>query len=313
MTTDHQQYPVEFEAKLIEEAVMLAESNLHPFKRSRFRRERDKCYLISDVELRETAFNTLHHRWFTEMALDNPLTSAFADHPEIRNGTKGCLVLWSHKKKNEYADLLKEKQNLKPSPKPSHKPSLVIRVQPHTISDSNTFKYFLDRELLYIEDMLDPDFGYTADCPQLDGGSAHNDFLRRRYRTVWDCTIAGRLLRQESLTDVQLKRTQKEFEMCFPELGQETGSRFQRLIEIDQPTHHEILALACEPQTDGTTGICPLCQFPYAELEFQSPRLTESVLKSIHNDFPDWNEAKGICIQCLDLYTVYVLPTGAGN
>ncbi len=71
-----------------------------------------------------------------------------------------------------------------------------------------------------------------------------------------------------------------------------------------------LVALALDPEAGfglrpaarASTGRCPLCGFPTAELEPRPELLPVEVVDEIASEFPSWRAEQGICPQCADLY-----------
>ena len=301
-----ERYPIRFDSRLVEDAVLLAEPGLHPLLRLRFRRERDALYRLEDLEERDLEFALLHQRWFGAMELGEPLALAIREHWGLVASTNRCLVLPAVSAGDEDADLREER------PAPDTDPldrghdadgrlTIVIRVRSKTIAERAAFQGFLDHEFLHVADMLDPGFGYCAELPALEGGPARLRQAQNRYRVLWDCTIDGRLHRQGKVPPELVRRRRQEFEASFPELGAAIEPEFQRWFEGPRPTHDEILRASCNSAPRSLSGICPLCRFPYPSLNTAAAS-THGILAEIRADFPSWSPEHGICIPCVDLY-----------
>ncbi len=300
---------IRFDSRLIESAVLLAEAGLHPLQRARFRSEKGRCYEPDDPEERDRDFSRFHRRWFDRLGLDRPVERALDEHPGVRSGTERCLVLPVDQAKDEVADLRDETED--DGRVRAARSSLFIRVRPAIVADPEGFERFLAHELLHVADMLDPAFGYETDIPVMEGGPARANQVRDRYRVIWDCTIDGRLTRARKAADGIAERRQREFAATFPEMGTDAEERFRAWWENPRPSHAEILGAAINLLPAASARICPLCQFPYAELRSDADSLPEDVLRQILEEFPSWTAAQGLCLPCADLYLARRQPRRA--
>lgn len=288
-------YRIRFDARLVEDAVLLAEEQLHPLQRLRFRQGRNELYGLDDPDARERAFHGFHHRFFLEMELGAPVARAIGAHPDVRSGTCRCLVFSAPTAAEEEADLRVGTSSARP-------PSILMRVCSTTVVDRVAFERFLDHEFLHLSDMLDPDFGYSPELPVAEGGPARVRQMRERYRVLWDCTIDGRLHRAGRLAPQVLDQRREEFAAWFPELGSNHELEFRRWFEGPRPGHEQILRAAGGSAGPGHPVTCSLCRFPYASLNRDSSRLPSGLLRHVRSDFPGWQPEQGICEPCLVLY-----------
>jgi hypothetical protein len=306
---DHgpERYVIEFDSRLMEDAVMLADGKLHPMARLRFRRKRDEIYRIEDPEERDAAFVDFHHRWFERLDLGGPVAGAVRAHWERIASTRRCLVLPAATAREEDADLRSEVPLDHPETAPDERgprdrPSVLIRVRAATVVDRDAFERFLDHELLHVVDMLDPGFGYRTELPIPEGGPAQARRVRERYRILWDCTIDGRRFRAGKVPVEVVERRRAEFRHGFPELGGEGDAEFERWFHGPRPVHDDLVRLACAGAGPARSGICPLCRFPYATLSSARNGPQGEALAEIRADFPSWRPEHGICVPCADLY-----------
>jgi hypothetical protein len=176
-----------------------------------------------------------------------------------------------------------------------------VKLTPGSLLDFDRVEPLLRSELLHVEDMLDPAFGYERD-PVVPGVDPVNEKLvRDRYRVLWNTSIDGRLKARGRLPEESEARSRREFIGTFSMLGAGVDEQFRRIFEGPRPSHAELLSIAAN--VEGTaSGRCPLCRFPTARLRSESERLDARVEKAIRLDFPGFHPSQGICAQCADLY-----------
>jgi hypothetical protein len=296
-------YAIEFDSRLVEDAVMLSEDGLHPLARVRFRRERDLIYRLEDPEDRDRAFSVFHHGWFDRMEIGEPVARRIREHWDRISVTRRCLVMPASSPRDQDADLRTDAPiDSASDAELEERSSVLIRVCVTTLADRETLERFLDHELLHVTDMLDPSFGYRTELPAAEGGPARARRTQDRYRILWDCTIDGRLHRDGKLPATAAVRCRAEFERGFPELGSGADDEFRRWFEGPRPSHDELVRLARTEVSSEHSGICPLCRFPYAELSSPEDGPRGEVLEQIRTDFPAWLPEHGICVPCIGLY-----------
>ncbi|HSF19690.1 MAG TPA: hypothetical protein VLK65_29485 [Vicinamibacteria bacterium] len=290
---------VELDPALVEEAVLLAIEAEGPERRYRYRRERDPIYEIEDLEDRERRFRNLDAQWFAALHLGQPMSSLLRESEAILASVSKCLVLKAVRKKEEGADLYESRSSFASE----HRPALVLKLTPRSLLDFARVELFFRRELLHVEDMLDPSFGYVRDLTGIEGGASYENLLKSRYRVLWDTTVDGRLEARGKLPPEEKARRQREFTETFVALGSEAASCFDKLFHGPRPRHPELLAFAVTPGgRESPSGRCPLCGFPTTAFFAHPERLEARVVTTIQNEFPEWRPAEGICLQCADLY-----------
>ncbi len=289
---------VEYEPRLVEEAVLLAvaRGNDEP----EFRAGRDRCYEIADPEEREWEFRAFHAVWFERLGLDRPIRRALLEEPLVARETRACIVAMARMRKAEGADLFV-------APPEVGGRSVGIRLRPERFTDADGLLQFLRHELLHIADMLDPRFRYTRDLPGLESDAAYARLIKDRYRVLWDVCVDGRLARrgvaQAGIRGARLA----DFVRAFPMLGDQTEEFFERFFEATSPTHPELAAFALNPLRAVGQGPhpgerCPLCRFPTHAFEPEPDGLPPELLDRIRDGFPEWEPRDGLCRHCADLY-----------
>ncbi|HXG51312.1 MAG TPA: hypothetical protein VNN77_07910 [candidate division Zixibacteria bacterium] len=263
-----------------------------------FRTERDRLYEIADAETRELAFRDQSARWFERRRLGAPLEQAVAEQPLLASGVARCVVALARSAKDEGAELFVVAGR---GESDREKRSVAILLRPQSLLEPERVLAFLRHELFHIVDMLDPSFGYEPALPPAEGGPAHDSLLKARYRALWDATINGRMVRRGWLPPAVRAEELESFRRAFPFLGNETEKLFARFFDREPHTHGELAAFARAPGRPHA-GRCPLCRFPAVSFEPAPDRLPAAVAAAIRGDFPSWEPAQGLCVQCADLY-----------
>ncbi len=294
-------FEILFDARLVEESVLLAENRESGKRRQRFRLERDRLYTRGDPDERERLFERFHRDWFERMELAGPLVERLRELPDLPAGARRCVVMPAARSTDEGADLRSEQPLTGPTDRPTRptRPTLILQLRPATLVDSPALARLLDHELLHVADMLDPSFGYTGELPP--GSPAWRRRATERYRVLWDCTIDGRLQRQGKLAEGIEESRRRDFVAAFPELGARAATEFDRWFGGKRSTHAAMLELACGDGAGSARGICPLCEFSASDL-LDACAVRDELRHAIVRDFPAWRPVDGLCRQCLDLY-----------
>ena len=290
---------IDFDPRLVEEAVLLATERAGGETAGRFRVERDPVYGLDSPEARESAFGRLHARWFQALGLFDPIEDLLREHPALVTSTSRCAILMAGSRKQEGADLhaLSGPPAGTKAPKP---PALVIQLLPATLVDAPRLEELLRRELLHVADMLDPAFGYEPTLPEVGEGASRQNLLRDRYRVLWETTIDGRLEGRGLLPVGRRARSLAEFAATFPMLGPDMEDSFRRFFETPRPAHADLLLFATSA---GAGTACPVCRFPTASLRQSGAGIDPETVAQIRRETPGWHPALGLCAQCADLYT----------
>jgi hypothetical protein len=283
---------VEIDPALVEESVLLASDAALPAVRRRYRRERNAVYEIAEWEAREAAFQELDSRWFGRLGLWSPLLGLLREFDSVLGRVSRCLVLMAGQSREEGADLHDSRGTA---------PTLAVKLTPRSLLDFGRTAPLLRSELLHVEDMLDPAFGYERDLSSFEVDPVFEKLLRDRYRVVWDASVDGRLAGRGRLPEGGEARRRREFLATFSMLGTDVETEFERFFHGRRPTHGELLSFARSVEGRGA-GRCPLCRFPTARFRGDEEPLDPLVVEAIRRDFPEFLPSQGICVQCADLY-----------
>ncbi len=292
---------VTIDPALVEESVLRASEASSPLLRGRFRRERNAVYEISDAERREAAFVELDARWFARLGLGEPLLKLLREFEGVLSQVSRCVVLLADRSRDEGADLHDSRGAL---------PTLAVKLTPGSLLGFDRVAPLLRSELLHVEDMLDPAFGYERELPAFGVDSMYENLVRDRYRVLWNASADGRLAARGLLPEGGEARRRREFVAAFAMLGSDAERNFERFFRGPRPTHKELLSFAGNVE-GRASGRCPLCRFPTAQLRGEEEPLDPSVEEAIRLDFPDFRPSRGICAQCADLYEARTLSGAA--
>jgi hypothetical protein len=342
----------EFDLRLVEEAVLLATDALPREQRRAFRLERDPIYEERDAARRDAAFRRLHEAWFVRLRLADPVFGLLGEHPGIPGAVSRVLVLPALSAKEEGADLHEVRGRIgSPAPAPQPALLLRVRPRglvdpgdaaPGLRRDLLHVADMLDPSFGY-------DQGRRIAG---DDGPSKGTLVLGRFRVVWDTSVDGRLQARGRLPRGGEEMRRREFLAAFGRLSPGAGETFRRLFEGPRPTQEEMLAIASAPAGDlmggigtaesgaavppaaappaavpsgavapaavspaaraGTSARCPLCRFPTTSFHRRPTELGPGIHALIRMDFPDWAPARGICLQCADLYAARVGEAGRG-
>jgi hypothetical protein len=190
--------PIEYERDLVEEAVLLAVAGRDA--EAEFRAGRDATYAVAEPDEREARFAELHAEWFASLDLGRPVRLALDELPVLADRARAAMVGRARSRREEGADLLVPRgaadlhsRIVADARGADGSPTVAIRLRPDRFRDPGALLAFLRRELLFVADMLDPEFGYTPDLPANLVESAPRRLLEERYRFLWETWVAGRL------------------------------------------------------------------------------------------------------------------------
>jgi hypothetical protein len=296
---------VKFDPKLVEDTVFYSQgaSDIAP----ELAKQRDRIYDVAKPEARDELFRQLYRTWFHRLGLGEPIHRALREQALVTTRVNNCYVLCASHAKQEGAELFVATD---PASREIQQRNLRILIRPATLLRTEAVMEFLRHELFHIADMLDPAFAYEPTLPNAEGGPTYDTLIINRYRVLWDVTIAGRMLRRGWCAATVRDQELNNFVQAFAMLNAQYEERFQRFFDAAEPRHAELAAFAFAPRaaTDnlsnqGVAGThCSLCRFPTHAFASEPARLGAEVLAAINEDFPDWTPAKGLCVQCADLY-----------
>ena len=287
-----------FDEDLVEGAVLDCARTTHPFQARRFHREREKVYSIADPDERNAAFFRLHLEWFREWGMEEFLRKHVAPFPQLPGNLKAVAFRKARSKSEEGSELYVNRDSERHA---------ILALRPERFSSQHSLVPFLNHELMHINDMLDPRFGYSPDIGDPTQSPSQQRLIRERYRLLWDITIDGRLLGSNRETIGSHTQRRAEFNRAFSFLAETKREiLFESLWNNPTPQHSELMALANDPRGLGAGhvpqpgGPCPLCGFP--SFEWAAEQGLSSFAAAITRDFPHWSPDHGACKRCVEVY-----------
>jgi hypothetical protein len=234
---------IEFDARLMEEAVFLAVRQAAvggaSDRATAYRRRLDTVYdLPPGSRERERGFRVLHAAWFDALGLHARVAERVAEVPVLAGGCDRLLVDTAPTRRQEGAELFVRRSA------GGAARTTVLRLRASLLCDAEAVRPFLRRELQHCADMVDPGFGYR---PTLDGAGdpARESLWRDRYRVCWDASVDGRLVRAGRLPGVSAADHRPPFARAFAALGPEAAAALcDAAFATDAPTHAQFVAWA---------------------------------------------------------------------
>lgn len=277
----------------------------------------DPIYEI-DPSDREEEFEKVHEDIFLSLGYGKVINEAIEEFPSLKDKIGGIYVAKSLVA--EEADIMKkgfddEEDSL---------PKIKLKIRAEMFNSPDELRNVLRHEFMHIIDMLDENFGYEAKLPPM--GKVEENFIRERYKILWDIYIDSRLIRQEKKAVASRDQRFAEFSVIYKKIPQEQSKvMFDNLWARESMTHKEIMNMAMDMmQLVGAVGDataveiveekrkankpgapCPLCQFPtykWAKEFDPDDENAKKVHKAIQVDFPKWQPQDGICERCEELY-----------
>lgn len=235
-------FRIDYDARLAEEAVLLAMKSHEEYHR--FRSHLDRLYEMQDAEERDTQFRAFHTSWFARLKLGQPVKIALNERPIIARSSECCFVIPAQQRREESAELFVRAS----CPGFAESCSVGLKLQANSFLNSAHLLPLLRHELLHIADMLDPAFEYDPSISSFENENVHPSLIQERYRVLWDATIDGRLIQEGLLEPSWRARRKKELAQIFPMLGTQTETVFAHFFDSDGHTHAELLAHAVHPE-----------------------------------------------------------------
>jgi hypothetical protein len=264
---------------------------------------------------RDAAFRELHRAFFLRLGCAGTLETELSRVPSIEARVSEILVALAASSHEEGADLSFERTGVPGQPATR----AGIRLRAERFMDMAGLSRYLRHELLHVDDLLSPAFGYGGDGRLALGSPMEENLVRGRYRLFWCLSIDARLetMGEEPLVDRAAHRNAFEAEYAkFPPPVRETI--FDRLWRPDPPSHRWLLNIATDsrrllslaghrPQLhpEPIAGSpCPLCRFPTYDFVNTTCALDGALVAAIQREFPSWATHDGLCQRCLEVYAV---------
>lgn len=288
---------VEFDAHLVEQAVLVSAGD-----RPDFRADRESAYASLEPEARERAFAGVHAQWFDRLEIGAVVLDSLGEQPSVARGVARGFVGLAERLSDEGAELFVVPGSGSSAPDQRR---LVLRMRSETIVDPARARLLLRRELLHVADMIDPEFAYQPSLPLSSGGPSEDRLTAARYGAAWSATIVGRLVGMGRLPSDALAEAAEQFRRAFPMLGPSDGT-FERLAAC-RPTHGDLVAFARDPRetkdgrSSGAPGSrCVACRMP----AYRFVEVDDTTATRMARDIAGWQPGNLVCLQCADLYRV---------
>jgi hypothetical protein len=294
----------------------------------RFHAAREKLYSILDPDERNAAFFRLHLEWFREWGLERQLIEVADEFPRLRT-TLSALVFRTARGRNDegaelyvntvaqdfqdssvqYSEGRLESRPNQQAGKPALQTGVVaLRVQ--RLDDSIDLTRFLRHEFTHVDDMVNPDFGYSPHLALTGQNVAQQRIAGERYRLLWDITIDGRLAAAGRATTENRERHREMFDRAFSFWTNDKREIvFNMLWQNKNSRHADLLAIASDPrdlraaQAPVPGGQCPLCGFATFDWA-DAAQLEERTIEAMLQEFPHWTIDQGVCGRCVQIYRV---------
>src|SRR5262249_54180805 len=146
--------------------------------------EREKLYSILDPDERNAAFFRMNLAWFREWGLERLLVTLLKEFPLLPPALNLLVFRKARSKNEEGAELYVSAETGRNG---------VLAVLTERFGQDGPLTSFLRHELMHLQDMVDPAFGYSPHLDLPGKTAAQQRLMRERYRLLWDITIDGRL------------------------------------------------------------------------------------------------------------------------
>ncbi len=305
-----------FDEDLVEAVVFLCANGQWPgvpaLQARRFHSERDRLYRILDPDQRNEAFFKLHLEWFREWGVEKFLAGIAAEFPLLAPGLDALGFRKARGKNEEGAELFVQTA----ADGTTRRAIVALRAERFVARDALTT--FLRHELMHIQDMVSPEFGYSPEVRLEGPATSQQRLVRERYRLLWDITIDGRLSQADRAIDVPRERRVAEMDRVYSFWPEEKRrATFDGFWNKTSPRHVELMALAADPRDlahaheplPGAT--CPLCNFPtfaWADAKMLAPE----TVALVRSEFPSWRVEEGLCGRCVETYEAVLSARAAG-
>lgn len=284
-----------------------------------YHKEVDPIYDIDDVIDREEEFDKLYEKFFlNNLGYEKVIKEVFDEFPFLKEKISDIYI---------NMDLMREEANLmkKDPDEPGDLRKIKFKMRPEIFDDKNELRKSIRHELMHVKDMFDDDYGYDIRVPA-GLNTTEENFLRDRYKILWDIYIDSRLIKEGKETMETKEKRFAWFSGIYRKLPNEQKVvMFDNFWNKEKITHKEILDMAAdmmqavpllggdatdaelekEKQTYWSGRPCPLCKFPtykWAEDVQLQDEKAKKLQGAIKADFPKWTVEEGVCERCAELY-----------
>jgi hypothetical protein len=263
-----------------------------------FHQEREKIYLKEFLaEERDKDFQYLYEKYFSDLGFKAIFAEIIGEFPLLSDPNVLIFVKRVCSRKQEESELFLQ----------GDFKTVYIGLQVVRILDQSFLKDFLRHELMHVSDMLDSKFQYLPN-PVLRGkGEIENNFIRDRFRVLWNLYVDARLKRKRHLAGTSEEKQRREFEKLFSFWDESRrGEVLKRIAVSENITQADLLMMASDQRLSKTLGEgglrCPLCDFTSYEVNRKWTKEEILVAQEIRKNHPWWEMSMGVCTQCFDIY-----------
>src|SRR4029079_9695076 len=170
----HDMMQLRYEDGFVEAAVFARANNRRNGPPSlqvrRFHSAREKLYSILDPDERNAAFFRLHLEWFREWGLERQLMAVADEFPRLRTALSALVFRTARSRNDEGAELYVNLSNVtaetgfESSCRDVELPTLqtaVVALRAQRLDDPIELARFLRHEFTHVDDMVNPEFGYS--------------------------------------------------------------------------------------------------------------------------------------------------------
>jgi hypothetical protein len=297
----------------VEEAVFVAcrraESRGDPGPSEWLHRTLEPAYRLPEGPLRELRFQRVHAVAFRRLGLADALFAFLREHPGLFRADGPVRFGPAEGRAREQMDLHER-------PEENGRPvrSVLGSVLPATLADPALLAARLHRDALKVEDLLDPDFGWSPS--EAESTPARRERVRVRYAAAWNAWTDGRLAGRGLPAPGTPEEAAREFAEAFvPVMGPEAAAALHESVRTASSlSHGSLLRMARtglvdmdRPTAPGRAAPvpgspCPFCRFPTHDWEPDAGTLPGAFVRALRDDEPGWSPEQGICAQCAGVY-----------
>ncbi len=263
----------------------------------------------SDPGERKSGFEAAFRRLFGEWGHEDDVLEVVAEFPLLRARLDSLWLGCADRGESAGADL----------GGPDHR-SLGLCLPPVLFSEPGELRLFVRRELLHVEDTLDPGFSYRPGALVAARPGAMENLASERLRLLWGTSVDGRLTARwpeyARLRDERIEQAERIYRSPEGDLPHRLVEHLWSAPRPDFPTlrrwavETESLVAFLFPEAGCARppvarSVCPLCAFPAVGIvrEWDGGGRRQA-LQRIAADFPDWRPQDGACERCAEVYEV---------
>lgn len=296
------------------ERVVFEAARREPALQHEYERQFARCYESGGPDARDAAFRALHERWFGELGLRRFLFEIMDEFPHVYESVGRVVFALAPAPKAQSVDLYGAPGRF----------TVAVAMAVKMILDAEVARYWLRHELMHVDDMLNPEFGY--DKAALPGGptAAARNLARDRFAVLWAMSVDVRLAAKSQLPTGVRDRRRREFSLAFGRSqnvpADEAFDRQWNGPIMMKPTHRALLSLSgtlagdrastdpnqsmeLQPQPNRAPipgALCPACSFP--TFDWASQDTLRAIGDVVAAELPSWDPAYGLCRRCAELY-----------